>query len=77
MISATYGGGEKIEVFVEGDFPSDDYNGDGSDQTFASNLQEQIRALGTVDSIDLSSTAVSENMVSPYFADDVEANYAS
>jgi len=75
MISKTYDTGSKIELFVEGDFPSDDYNGDGSDQTFASNLQEQIRALGTVDSVDLTSTAVSENMVSPYFADDVEADY--
>jgi len=75
MISATYDSGTKIDVFVEGDFPSDDYNGDGSDQTFASNLQEQIRALGTVDSIDLGSTTVAENGASPYFADDVVADY--
>jgi hypothetical protein len=75
MISATYTSGTEIKVFIEGDFPDDDYDGDGSDESFASYLAAQISALGVVDSIDLDGTTVSEVGGSPYFADDVEADY--
>ena len=76
MISETYSDGEKIKVFFEGDFPSDDYDGDGSDETFADFLQAQLQGLGTVDDVDLSSTTVAEATGSPYFADRVEAEYS-
>jgi len=75
MISGTYDTGSKIELFVEGDFPTDDYNDDGSPVTFAAYLAAQLQGLGTVDGVNLGSTTVTENMVSPYFADDVEADY--
>ena len=75
MISETYNNGEKIKVFFEGDFPSDDYDGDGSDQSFADYLQDQLQGLGTVDGVNLGSTTVVEEGSSPYFADDVEADY--
>jgi len=63
-----------MEVFIEGVFPSSDY-GTAGDLTFAANLQAQLQALGTVDSLDLSGTTVA--VTDTYFADDVEANYAS
>jgi hypothetical protein len=78
LISKTYTDGTEIKVFVEGDFPDDDYNGTGSDVSFATFLQTELQALGSVDSIDLSTTTVEENtMTGPFFADDVEADYAS
>lgn len=78
LISNTYTDGKEIKVFIEGDFPTDDYNDDGNPVTFAAYLAAQISGLGVVDGIDLAGTTVEENtMVSPFFADDVEANYAS
>jgi len=61
-----------MEVFIEGVFPSSDY-GTNSDLTFAEHLEDQLQALGTVDSLDLSGTTVA--VTDTYFADDVEADY--
>ena len=74
MISETYSDGEKIKVFFEGDFPTDDY-GNG-EESFADYLQAQLQGLGEVDGVDLSSTTVAEATGSPYFADRVEAEYS-
>lgn len=49
-----------LEVYYEGEFPLDDYNGDDSDTTFAAQLQADIVALGTVDGVDLSGATVAE-----------------
>ena len=63
-----------MEVFIEGVFPSSDY-GTGSDLTFAEHLEDQIQALGEVDGNQLDGTTVA--VTDTYFADDVEANYAT
>ena len=83
MISGTYNNGSidnaALYVFFEGDFPSDDYDGDGSDETFADYLQAQIRALGEnagQEDLDLTNAEVAEEMSSPYFADRVEEGYS-
>jgi len=79
MISKTYNNGSTdnaaLYVFFEGDFPDDDYNGTGSDVSFATFLETELQALGTVDGVNLSGTTVEEEMFSPFFADDVEADY--
>lgn len=79
MISGTYNNGSTdnaaLYVFFEGDFPEDDYNGDGSDVTFAAFLQDQLQGLGTVDGVNLGGTTVEEEMGSPYLADRVEEKY--
>ena len=75
MISETYGSGEKIKVFFEGDFGTDTYDGT-TPQTFAAFLQAEVQALGTVDDKDLSGAEVAEATGSPYFADRVEAEYS-
>ena len=76
MISETFTDGTKIKVFFEGDFPDDDYDGDGSDESFADYLAAQISALGTVDDVNLDGTTVAEAAQSPYFADRVEEDYS-
>ena len=79
LVSKVYDGagtGDQMDVFVEGEFPSDDYDGDGSNETFAAYVAAQIQALGSVDSIDLTGTTVTEDGASPFFADDVVADYA-
>ena len=76
MISETFTDGTKIKVFFEGDFPSDDYDGDGSDESFADYLAAQVSALGVVDGVDLDGTTVVEADQSPYFADRVEEDYS-
>jgi len=66
-----------FKVFVEGDFPEDTYDGENS-ETFATFLQSEIVALGQnvgQEDIDVESTVVTEASESPYFADDVEADY--
>jgi len=66
-----------FKVFVEGDFPEDTYDGTNS-ETFAVYLQSAIRDLGAnvgQEDIDVSNTDVTEATGSPYFADDVEADY--
>ena len=76
MISETFDDGKKINVFFEGDFPDDDYDGDGSDEPFAEYLRDQIQALGEVDDVNLGGTTVAEASESPYFADRVEEDYS-
>lgn len=78
MISNTYNNGTTdnaaFYVFIEGDFPEDTYDGVNS-ETFAAFLQTEIRALTSVDGVTVSGTTVEEEMASPFFADDVEADY--
>ena len=77
MISNTYEGNaanSAFYVFIEGDFPEDTYDGVNS-ETFAAFLQTEIRALTSVDGVTVSGATVEEEMVSPFFADDVEADY--
>lgn len=61
LLSAIAAGG--FDVYYEGEFPTDDYNSDDSATTFAAQLQADIVALGTVDSLDLSGTTVAETAV--------------
>lgn len=61
MHSAITGTGELLTVFVEGEFPTDNY-GAGS-ATFAATMQADIQALGTVDSVDLSGATVTGGTV--------------
>jgi len=66
-----------FKVFVEGDFPTDTYDGETS-ETFAAYLKSEIVALGSSvgqEDIDVTGTEVTEADESPYFADDVEADY--
>jgi len=77
MISGTYTGNDDnsaFNIFVEGDFPTDTYDGENS-ETFAAFLQTEIRALTAVDGVTVSGATVTEDSASPYFADDVEADY--
>jgi len=78
MISKTYNNGNTdnaaFYVFIEGDFPEDTYDGVNS-ETFAAFLQTEIRALTSVDGVTVSGATVEEEPVSPFFADDVEADY--
>lgn len=68
MYSSITGTGELMTVFVEGEFPEDTYDGTNS-ETFAAYVQTVIRALGTVDSIDLGGAVVTAGVV--YKADQV------
>lgn len=63
MHSSITGTGELMTIFVEGEFPDSDYDGDGSDETFAAVIQADIRALGTVDSLDLSGATATAGVV--------------
>lgn len=63
MHSDITGTGTLLTVFLEGDFPDSDYDGDGSDEAFEAVMQAEIRALGTVDSIDLSGATVTAGTV--------------
>jgi hypothetical protein len=69
MYSDITGTGQLMTVFVEGEFPTDDYNGVAGTETFAAQLQADIRALGTVDSISLAGALVTAGTV--YKADQV------
>jgi hypothetical protein len=62
MHSDLTGTGELLTVFVEGDFPADDY-GTGSTATFAATMAADIVALGTVDSVVLTGAAVTAGTV--------------
>jgi len=66
--SALTGTGQLMTVWVEGEFPTDTYDGTNS-ETFVTYLTSTVVALGTVDSIDLSSAAVTAGVV--YKADQV------
>lgn len=82
MISNLYNGEGPVSnaafyVFVEGDFPEDTYDGENS-ESFATYLQSEIVALGQnvgQENIDVENATVEEEVVSPFFADDVEADY--
>lgn len=54
--------------FVEGEFPTDTYDGANS-ETYAAHLEDVLQALGTVDALDLSATTVTAGSV--YKADQV------
>jgi len=58
LLSAIAAGG--FDVYFEGEFPTDDYNSDDSATTFAAQVQADIVALGTVDTLDLRGTTVAE-----------------
>lgn len=60
--SALTGTGELMTVFVEGDFPTDSYDG-VNDETYAAFVQTVIRDLGTVDAIDLTGAVVTAGVV--------------
>jgi hypothetical protein len=62
MHSDVTGTGELLTVFLEGEFPTDTYDGTNS-ETFAAYLASAIVALGTVDSVDLSGAAVTAGTV--------------
>lgn len=48
LISALHTTDTAFDYYVEGDFPEDDYNDDGTPVAMAEHLQATIRALGTV-----------------------------
>lgn len=68
MHSALTGSGQLMTVFLEGEFPTDTYDGTNS-ETFAAHLEDMIQALGTVDSLDLATATVTAGVV--YKADQV------
>jgi hypothetical protein len=68
MHSALTGTGQLMTVFLEGEFPTDTYDGTNS-ETFAAHLEDTIQALGTVDGLDLSTATVTVGLV--YKADQV------
>ena len=55
--SALTGTGELITVYLEGEYPTDTYDGTNS-ETFVTFLTSEVVALGTVDSVDLSGAAI-------------------
>ena len=74
MISALTGTG--FTFFVEGEFPNDDYDKDGSAtlETFASLFQADIRAIGTVDGSGSTASVLTGGVVAvgaTYYADQV------
>jgi hypothetical protein len=60
--SALTGTGELMTVFVEGDFPTDTYDGENN-ETYVTFLTSEIVALGTVDAIDLTGAVVTAGVV--------------
>ena len=69
LISALTGSGQLLTVAYEGEFRDDDYNGDGTATSLAAQLQVDIRALGTIDSLALTGATVTAGVV--YRAEDV------
>jgi hypothetical protein len=51
-----------FDFWVEGDFPTDTYDGTAS-ETFAAHMEDVLQALGTVDALDLSATTVTAGTV--------------
>ena len=66
--SAITGSGELLTVGLEAHHPDDNWGADTS-RTFEAVLQADIRALGTVDSLDLSGTVVTAGVT--YYADQI------
>jgi hypothetical protein len=62
MHSDLTGTGELMTFFIEGDFPTDTYDGTNS-ETFAVYMTSQIVALGTVDAILLTGAVVTAGTV--------------
>lgn len=62
MISDLTGTGQLMTIFVEGDFPTDTYDGENA-ETFAAFLATEIAALGTVDTVNLSGAAATAGTV--------------
>lgn len=60
--SALTGTGQLMTVWLEGEFPTDTYDGTNS-ETFAAHLEDQIQALGTIDSLNLASATVTAGVV--------------
>ena len=89
LISALHTTDTAFDFYVEGDFPSDDYNDDGTPVTLAEHMQAVIRDLGTVGvrdadlaaatgetesaGIDLSTTTVAAIANAVFYADHVPA----
>lgn len=63
------GAGRMFDVLVEGEFGTDTYDGTNS-ETFAAHLEDLVQALGTVNSVDLSSATVAAATGYPLFAND-------
>jgi hypothetical protein len=61
--TALTGTGQLMSVWLEGEFPDDDYNGTAGTETFAAQLQADIRALGTIDALSLAGATVVAGVV--------------
>ncbi len=61
--------GQLIDVYIEGDFPTDTYDGTNS-ETLAAHLEDLIQAIGTnnANGIDLSSATVTRGTGFPLYA---------
>jgi hypothetical protein len=63
------GDGRMFDVLVEGEYGTDRYDGTNS-ETFAVHLEDVVQALGTVNSVDLSSATVVVKAGFPMFANE-------
>ena len=61
------GDGRMFDVLVEGEFGTDTYDGTNS-ETFAAHLEDEVVALGTVNSVNLGSATVVVKAGFPMFA---------
>lgn len=69
-----FGAGRVFDVYFEGEFGTDNYGTRATTpRTFAAYLEGRIRALGTVDGIDLSNATVALMGESHYQADQINA----
>lgn len=77
MHSALTDSNTQMTVFVEGEFPTDTYDGTNS-ESFGTYIQSEIVALGaTYGPNDFDMTAVTVTDGTVYLADDVVADYAT
>jgi hypothetical protein len=77
MHSALTDGNTQMTVFVEGEFPTDTYDGENS-ESFGTYIQSEIVALGATygpNDFDMTAVTVADGTV--YLADDVVADYAT
>ena len=61
--------GQVFDVLVEGEFGTDTYDGTNS-ETFAAHLEDEVQALGTVNSVNLGSATVVVKDGFPMFANE-------
>jgi hypothetical protein len=61
------GDGRMFDVLVEGEYGTDDYDGTNS-ETLAAHLEDEVIALGTVNSVSLASATVTVKAGFPMFA---------